>query len=136
MPYNPIRIDPLDRQPRKAIGVMIPFSGASVFNSTYTTKDAIRSNLINYFLTGKNERVLNPGFGAGLRDFIFEQITTDKLQELEVTVTEQIGIYFPRILVTDLRFIPDIDRNVVTLKFNYQVEQTNIEDEVIINFEL
>jgi hypothetical protein len=35
-------------------------------NTTYTTQDAIKSNLINFILTGKRERIMNPGFGAGL----------------------------------------------------------------------
>ena len=62
MAYKVQRISPLDLQPRKAVGVALPFSGKAVFNSTYTTKDAVRNNIINYFLTGKNERVLNLNF--------------------------------------------------------------------------
>jgi len=47
MGYDVKRIDPLDLQPRKAIGVSLPFSGKAVFNSTYQSKDAIKANLIN-----------------------------------------------------------------------------------------
>ena len=36
------KINPLDRQPRKAVGVDLPFSSPSVFNSTYQTKDALK----------------------------------------------------------------------------------------------
>ena len=59
MAYKVQRINPLDLQPRKAVGIALPFSGRAVFNSTYTSKDAVRNNIINYFLTGKNERVFN-----------------------------------------------------------------------------
>ena len=51
MAFNIRKIDPIDLQPRKAVGVSLPFSGKAVFNSTFQTKDAIKTNLINYFLT-------------------------------------------------------------------------------------
>ena len=56
MAFEVKKINPLDRQPRKAVGISLPFSGQAVFNSTYTTKDAIKNNIINFFLTGKGER--------------------------------------------------------------------------------
>ena len=83
MAFNVRRINPLDLQPRKAVGVALPFQGRAVFNSTFTTKDATKSNLINFFLTGKNERVFNVDFGAGLRNFLFEAITEDKIEAIK-----------------------------------------------------
>ena len=74
MAFEAKKINPLDRQPRKAIGVSLPFTGLGVFNSTFATKDAIKNNLINFFLTGKGERFLNPTFGTGLRNLLFENI--------------------------------------------------------------
>jgi hypothetical protein len=68
MAINSRRINPLDLQPRKAIGVSLPLSAAAVFNSTYMTKDAIRTNIINYFLTGQGERYMNPSFGTIIRN--------------------------------------------------------------------
>ena len=50
------KINPLDRQPRKAIGVDLPFSGDGVFNSTYQSKDALKVNLINFLLTSYSFR--------------------------------------------------------------------------------
>ena len=43
------------------------------FDPNFQTKDAIKNNLINYFLTNPGERPGNPLFGAGLRNFIFTQ---------------------------------------------------------------
>ena len=56
MAFEIKKIDPRDLQPRVAIGVKLPFSGKAVFNSTFTSAEAIKNNLINYFLTGKGER--------------------------------------------------------------------------------
>ena len=51
MAFEVKKIDPLDLQPRKAVGVALPFSGKAVFNSTFETKEAIKANLVNYLLT-------------------------------------------------------------------------------------
>ena len=136
MAYNRRKIDPLDLQPRKAVGVSLPFSGRSVFNSTYQTKDAIRTNIINFFLTGKNERVFNLNFGAGLRNLLFENITQDKIDEIRELILENLELYFPRVIVKDLTLDSSPDQNLVQFQLKYAVSETNIEDEVAINFEV
>mgnify|MGYP000447810238 CR=1 FL=1 len=72
-----VRIDPRDLDKNKAIGVSIPFNGEGVFKSTFSTKDQIKSNLINLLLTYKGERVLNPQFGADLPRLLFEPINNE-----------------------------------------------------------
>ena len=136
MAYNPRRIDPLDLQPRKAVGIALPFSGRAVFNSTYETKDAIRNNLINFFLTGRNERVFNLSFGAGLRNLLFENITQDKIFEIRELILENLKSYFPRVIIQNLILESAPDQNLVQFKLEYAVSQTNIQDEVAINFEV
>jgi len=79
MAFGAKKIFPVDFKPGTAVGVALPFNGNAVFKSTYTTKDAIKYNLINFFLTNQPERYLNPLFGGNLRRFIFEQITTNDL---------------------------------------------------------
>jgi hypothetical protein len=64
MPFSPQQIAPIDFDASVAVGVNLPFSGPAVFISNYQTKDAIKNNLINFFLTNPGERVLNPTFGG------------------------------------------------------------------------
>ena len=135
MAYKVQRINPLDLQPRKAVGVSLPFQGKAVFNSTYNTKDATKSNLINYFLTGKNERVFNVNFGAGLRNLLFENITQDKIQEIELNIRAGLDLYFPRVLINTLNLQAYPDQNLINFELKYSVAQTNIQDEISINFE-
>ena len=72
MPFDAQQIYPIDFNKSAAVGVNLPFSDPAVFKPNYTTKDAIKNNLINFFLTNQGERPLNPSFGSGLRAFIFE----------------------------------------------------------------
>ena len=75
MVFDPRQIDPIDFQKDVAVGINLPFSFPSVFKSNFTTRDAIKYNLINYFLTNPGDCPLNPNFGGGLRHYIFEHIT-------------------------------------------------------------
>ena len=135
MAFNVQQINPLDLQPRKAIGVSLPYSSNSVFTSTYTTKDALKANLINYFLTEKGERFLNPNLGAGLRRLLFDQMTEDKREEIEATIRVGTSTWFPTVVVESIQVSSSPDTNTVTVYIKYGINQTNIQDELVINFE-
>ena len=133
MAYLVRNVDILDTQPSTGVGIKIPFDGQTGINTTYSTKDAIKSNLLNFLLTGKRERIMNPGFGAGLRDVIFAPLTEDLVDQVENLVINGIDTFFPTVIVNDLnvQLVPNESTIVITL--NYSVQNTNIEDELQIN---
>lgn len=135
MAFNVKRIDPLDLQPRKAVGIDLPFSGTGVFNPTYVTKDALKANLLNYFLTNKGERFLNPGFGSNIRKQLFDNISEEKLKSIEIQVEEDLKIYFPKVITTTVNLASDPDTNTIVFFLRYAISDSNIKDEVLINFE-
>ena len=47
--------------------------------------------LINYLLTNPGERPLNPEFGAGLRNFIFNAINSDNFKFLKEDIQTKIA---------------------------------------------
>ena len=135
MAFNVQQINPLDLQPSVGVGVSIPFTSNQVFTTTYTTRDAIKVNLINYLLTEQGERFLNPEVGAGLRQFIFGQNTEDTSESVKEVVQAGIDRWFPNITVNQLTTQPSPDTNTFTLYINYSINLTNIQDELLINFE-
>ena len=129
------KIDPLDLQPRKAVGVKLPFSGTAVFNQTFTSADAIKTNLINYFLTAQGERYLNPLFGNSLQTLLFDNLTQDKVNQIDALIRADLEFYFPRVDIVEISTNGDPDRNIIEFSMSYKVKNTNIEDELLINFE-
>jgi phage baseplate assembly protein W len=134
MPFSPQQIAPIDFDASVAVGVNLPFSGPAVFISNYQTKDAIKNNLINFFLTNPGERVLNPTFGGGLRAFLFEQITLDNLDFLREDINEKLTLYFPNIIVEDLIVTGNPDQNTINVTLKYSVINTSIYDTLEIQF--
>jgi phage baseplate assembly protein W len=135
MAFNAKRINPIDQQPRKAVGVSLPFSGKAVFNSTFETKEAIKSNLINYLLTGRGERYMNPTFGSGLRNEMFNNINRENLSTLEVQIAQELEDYFPTLSVSKLNITGVPDSNTISLSLNFLIRDTLVQDELTINFE-
>jgi len=135
MPTQLQRIDPLDLQTSTAVGVDLPFNADGVFRSTFETKNAIKVNLINYILTNKGERYLNPSFGSDIRSLLFENITQDSLEEIREIVSTEINTFFPRVEPTTIELTGTPDENSVRFYLKYRVTDTNIEDEIAINIE-
>jgi phage baseplate assembly protein W len=134
MAFSPQQIAPIDFDTNVAVGVDIPFSGPAVFISNYQTKDAIKNNLINFFLTNPGERPLNPTFGGGLRAFIFEQITLGNLNFLKEDINQKLTTYFPQIIIDELLVTGQNDENQITVTLKYSVPNTSISDTLIIEF--
>ena len=135
MAFSPQQIAPVDFNASVAVGVNLPFSGPAVFISNYQTKDAIKNNLINFFLTNPGERYLNALYGGGLRAFIFEQITTGNLDFLKEDIQSKIALYFPSITVTSLEVTSETDQNQVFVNLYYNIKDTGITDQIEIAFE-
>ena len=129
-----IRVNPLDLQKNIAIGVSLPFNGPGVFNSTYTTKDQIKSNLLNLLLTDVGERVMNPEFGTVLRKFLFEGITENNIESLKVSLINSIAFYVPDITVVNIDITPEYDSNIINLNVNYVLNISQTPDQVTVQF--
>ena len=135
MAFGAKKIFPIDTKPSTAVGVSIPFNAVSVFNPTYTTRDAIRNNLINFFLTEPKERYFN-SFGGGIRSLIFEQINTNSLEFLKEDIQSKIILYFPSVIITSLEVTSsEPDTNQVFVSLYYNIKDTGITDQIEIAFE-
>lgn len=128
MAYQLRQISPLDLKKSTAIGVKVPFSSPSAFSSVYTTKEQVKYNIINFLLTDKRERPLNPTFGAGLRSKLFEQISIETISDLEQSITNQVENNFPNIQVINLSVIGDPNNSSITIRFSYKILSTSETD--------
>ena len=129
-----IRVNPLDLQKNIAIGVSLPFNGPGVFNSTFTTKDQIKSNLVNLLLTDIGERIMNPTFGCDLKKFIFEGITDENSSLIVESVTNSINIFVPEVTVTNITVNPNTDYNSIDVDVSYILNISQTPDQITVQF--
>ena len=134
MAFGARKVYPNDLRPRVAIGVNIPFSTPGVFQPNYQTRDAIKNNLINYFLTNPGERIENPLFGAGLRAYIFKAISLQNFDFIKEDIQEKIRQNFPNIEVDEVEVIRTTSENTIQINITYSIPNTGINDTLELNF--
>ena len=121
---------PIDSVGRKAVGFGFPLNGPAVFVPTYTTREQTKSNLINYLLTDRGERVFNPNFGADLRSLVFENIIDNTTEDLQSRIQNDITLLFPQIIIEQIQFDNDPDSNTINFTLTYQIENFGVTDEI------
>ena len=134
MAFGATRKYPNDLRPRVAIGVDLPFSGPVAFIPNYQTKDAIKNNLINYLLTNPGERIENPLFGAGLRGFLFTQITDNDLDYIKEDLQSKIELNFPTVKLEEVDVLQTVNTNTIRVIISYSIPNTGINDTLELNF--
>lgn len=135
MAYNVRNINVLDLRPSTGVGLAIPFDQRAVFKTVYSTKEQTRYNIINFLLTDTGERIFNVQFGAGIRSRLFEQITDESSDQLEIFIRSSIENYFPNIRVANLEIEQDPNRNSLNLQFSYILLTSGDEDEIVLNIQ-
>jgi phage baseplate assembly protein W len=129
------RVNPLDLQKNIAIGVSLPFNGPSgPFNKTYSTKEQIKSNLINLLLTNKGERVFNPEFGADIKKALFEGITEDTASLIQSLITTNVNYFIPEINIDDIVVEPNEDNNSYNIIVKYNLVISGTADQITVQF--
>jgi phage baseplate assembly protein W len=130
------RVNPLDLQKNIAIGISLPFGNVDtdkIFNKTFSTAEQIKSNLINLLLTNKGERVLNPNFGCGLKEILFEQIDPSTEDSIRDTIISSVNIYVPEVEINNIE-INDYN-NTYTVTVKYIVNISGNPDQITVQFQ-
>ena len=134
MVFGAIRKFPIEvtssLRPQRAIGVSIPFNAPGVFYSTYTTKDQLKSNILNYFLTNRGERIFNPIFGSNIKNYLFEQLSNETYDNLEFIIQEDMKRYFPNVTINNLEILGFEDSNTLQVNISYSIKDFGINDQI------
>ena len=134
MAFGARRVYPNDTRPRVAIRVNLPFSEPGVFTPNFQTRYAVKNNLINYLLTIPGERLENPTFGAGLREYIFNAINSENFDFIKENLQDKIDQNFDNIEILSINVGRNVNENTINVSINYKIPNTGINDELELNF--
>jgi hypothetical protein len=116
-------------QPR-GIGISVLYNNSTnVFNTTTTTKEQVKSNLINFILTNKGERMFDPTFGGNLRASLFQP--DSDFDSIAAKLEQDIYNYVPNIIIRGINVNKQSDKNTVNIVINYSIY--NQEDTLVVN---
>ena len=113
-----------------SLGVKLPlnYSSADGFGMLKSIKQTIRQNLKMIILTSPGERVMEPEFGVGLRQFLFLNYSEKVEQQIRSKIKKQIAIYLPVITITNMRFESAQDYNSLSLSIEYSIPDIALTD--------
>jgi phage baseplate assembly protein W len=109
-----------------AIGISLPIQIKTVaFAQTFKTIDQIKSNIVNLLSTKKGERLMQPEFGSGLQEALFENITEDDYgTKIENIINETFEFWLPYVTIENVELDFDNslrDRNRVNMTLQFRV---------------
>ena len=86
-----------------AIGISLPIQiGNTAFNQTFTTGEQVKSNIKNLLLTKRGERVMQPEFGSGLQELLFDFNDDTLATKIEDTITNALEQWLPYVTVQQI----------------------------------
>ena len=108
-----------------AIGISLPLQfGNNTFNQTFQTSEQVKSNIKNLLLTKRGERILQPEFGSGLQELLFEPNTSDFETKIENTINESLEQWLPYVTVEqiDIEATDELkDNNRINVSINFRI---------------
>ena len=104
--------------------LMLDPTDGYTLNKTY--KELVQQNLKMLILTSPGERMMDPLFGVGLRQFLFEQNTPISWGNIEARINTQVAKYMPFVKVIRVDFgklddNPAIKDNTLTVSLVYKI---------------
>ena len=109
-----------------AYGITLPIQRGNTgyFNQAFSSFEQAKSNLKNLLLTKKGERIMQPNFGTGLHELLFEQLDDTFETKLEDTITKNVNYWLPYINIKqiDIEMTDQMkDRNTANMKIEFTV---------------
>ena len=127
------------------ISVKLPLTldvNDGAYSMNKTVVESVKQNLKSLLLTAPGERIMDPEFGAGLRNLFFEMndgLTADVVRS---KIYEQVSVYLPFITILEINIISaenagvlsDISPNTMSVKIVYHIQQISASDTLDIKF--
>lgn len=118
--------------PSQTYGILLPISHGpnGFFNSSYTVVDQIKSNMNVLLRTKKGERRMNPEFGSGLWNILFENYNEDISPMIKNTIQRDVSRWMSYVRVEDVQVYTNNteykDKNKVGVKVLFTVPSVGI----------
>ena len=74
------------------------------YTSITSLKRMIKQNFKMLILTNPGERVMEPEFGVGIKQFLFENFQSGVYARIDSKIREQTSIYIPIISIQNIQF--------------------------------
>ena len=116
--------------------LMLDPTNGYALNQTYA--EAVKQNFKMLLLTSPGERIMDPDFGVGLRNYLFEFNNLDAFSSVSSKVYEQTSLYLPFVEIADIELVtqdedPRLAPNTMHLRITYVITPLEFADRLDIS---
>jgi phage baseplate assembly protein W len=107
----------------------ITYNSADGFTMIKSVKRMIKQNFKMLLLTSPGERVMEPNFGVGVKNYLFSMYSENVPAQLRSKIMEQVNIYLPIVSITSIDFrASNPDTNTLGLVITYRIPEIGAKD--------
>lgn len=114
-----------------SLGVKLPLTldGTDGFGMIKTIRQMVKQNLKMIILTNPGERIMEPEFGVGIKQYLFQNFSDNVYAEIDNKIREQISIYMPNVSIREVNFYSiEPDSNKVSFRLTYSIPAIAVND--------
>ena len=102
------------------------------FENNQTVPSVVLQNLKMIVLTSPGERIMDPNFGVGIKQFLFEQNDSMTHNRIKARIINQVREYMPFVTIDEVSFSseannPNVMSNGLLVSIKYYIEPIGIE---------
>jgi len=118
-----------------------PSSQDGFYALTKNIKENTKQALKMIVLTSPGERIMNPFFGVGVRQYLFEQFSDTLYKTVKGRIIEQARQHIPYVQIVSVDFFDtnrdiiersDAEANVLAIEIKYAITNLNVFDSLFI----
>ena len=121
----------------EGLSVALPLNINSVDGAYALHKDLAamaNQNLKMVVLTNPGERIMQPDFGAGIRQLLFEPANANTVEDVKNRIQTQVNRYLPYINLIELNvFVSETDAATLAVSLKYSIPAANIVSDLVID---
>jgi phage baseplate assembly protein W len=112
-----------------SVHLPLTYNSADGFTMIKSVKRMIKQNFKMLLLTSPGERIMEPNFGVGVKNYLFSMYSENVPAQLRSKIMEQVGIYLPVISITSIDFrASNPDTNTLGLVITYRIPEIGAKD--------
>ena len=112
-----------------SVHLPLTYNSADGFTMVKSVKRMIKQNFKMLLLTSPGERVMEPNFGVGVKNYLFSMYSENVPAQLRSKIMEQVGIYLPVVSITSIDFrTSSPDTNTLGLVITYRIPEIGAKD--------
>ena len=113
----------VDKDEDKFIGFTFPFNFDGT-NSSKTTLEAVKQNVMNLCSTEAGERLMQPNLGVRLKRFLFEPYSDEIVYEVKNVIVESMNYWLPFVVVNGIEVeMSESEKSTMNIRVNFSLKK-------------